>query len=308
MQKDIDINLGIDGQYKQQANYLYGSEQNTTNKYSTYEHIHDNTNTQLIPIDLNKTDDSIIPEKVIEHISEDEKSTSSEEVVFEEWTEEFRCRRTDEYDGRTNQLLRTTIDETSDRIKGDHIKEEYKEKNTRIKGHKSYDIVKEVYRPSTTRIYEERTKSPQRPITQDRQWTSEEIYTTEIVNDPKVAKELESTVQTFDTLSHYDRVRQSQYSPTLSKHYERRTDVITPVKKEEEQLISEEYTVEFETPTKGDKLSGLDLGNQKTSTEQDSDWRNKYKQMYSPPSDNDQVNFKTEIISFVAFFCVRIYQ
>jgi hypothetical protein len=103
--------------------------------------------TSTVPLsDLSKTDEVLIRDTIVQHISEDEKSTSSEEVVFEEWSEEFRCRRTDEYDQRTNKLVRTTIDETSERVKSDVIKEEYKEKNERIKGHKSYDIVKEVYR------------------------------------------------------------------------------------------------------------------------------------------------------------------
>jgi hypothetical protein len=96
--------------------------------------------------DLNKDDEVLIKDTIVQHISEDEKSTSSEEVVFEEWSEEFRCRRTDEYDKNTNKLIRTIIDETSERVKSDVIKEEYKEKNERIKGHKSYDVVKEVYR------------------------------------------------------------------------------------------------------------------------------------------------------------------
>jgi hypothetical protein len=110
--------------------------------------------------DLNKNDEVLIRDTIVQHISEDEKSTSSEEVIFEEWSEEFRCRRRDEYDRNTHQLLRTVIDETSERVKSDVIKEEYKEKNERIKGHKSYDVVKEVYRrvpahtidPSTTTI------------------------------------------------------------------------------------------------------------------------------------------------------------
>ena len=52
----------------------------------------------VVSTHIDKFDDSIlIPEQVIEHISEDEKSISSEEVIFEEWSEEFKCRRTDEY-------------------------------------------------------------------------------------------------------------------------------------------------------------------------------------------------------------------
>ena len=108
----------------------------------------------------NQNDEVLIRDTIVQHISEDEKSTSSEEVIFEEWSEEFRCRRTEEYDHDTYRLLRTTIDETSERVKSDVIKEEYREKNERIKGHKSYDVVKEVYRrvpahtvdPTTTTV------------------------------------------------------------------------------------------------------------------------------------------------------------
>ncbi|CAF5201893.1 unnamed protein product, partial [Rotaria magnacalcarata] len=90
--------------------------------------------------------DVLIRETIVQHVSEDEKSTSSEEVVFEEWSEEFRCRRTEEFDKNTNRLLSRRIDPIGVRVKSDVIKEEYKEKNERIKGHKSYDIVKEVFR------------------------------------------------------------------------------------------------------------------------------------------------------------------
>lgn len=96
--------------------------------------------------ELNKNDEVLIRDTIVQHISEDEKSTSSEEVVFEEWSEEFRCRRTDEVDKSTNQLIRRTYDQTGARVRSDVIKEEYREKNERIKGHKSYDVVKEVYR------------------------------------------------------------------------------------------------------------------------------------------------------------------
>jgi hypothetical protein len=121
-------------------------------KHLPVEHMPDLERAHLVPSsavplpNLNKNDEILVRDTIVQHISEDEKSTSSEEVVFEEWSEEFRCRRTDEIERSTNRLLRTTIDETSQRVKSDVIKEEYKEKNERIKGHKSYDVVKEVYR------------------------------------------------------------------------------------------------------------------------------------------------------------------
>ncbi|CAF1160613.1 unnamed protein product, partial [Didymodactylos carnosus] len=98
-----------------------------------------------------KNGEILVRDMVVQHISEDEKSTSSEEVIFEEWSEEYKIRRTDEFDQRTNRLISSKV-ETTDRKKGDVVKEEYREKNERIKGHKSYDILREVYRrvPATT--------------------------------------------------------------------------------------------------------------------------------------------------------------
>jgi hypothetical protein len=281
--------MSTDEQYKQQANYTYGNEKDITQRYSPFERTRDTTQTHIVSKNYNQSDDIYVPEQIIEHISEDEKSTSSEEVVFEEWTEEFKCRRTDEYDGRTNKLLRTTIDETSDRIKGDVIKEEYKGKNTRIKGHKSYDVVKEVYRRAPTHVYEE-IPPPSSSISKDRHWTSEEVYTTEIVNDPNLSKELESTAQQFDSLAHYNRVHSSQYSPIPSPRYDDKRQ------QDQEDVVTEEYEVEFETPIKREGISSEDLTDKKSPTRQDSDWRNKFKQMYHPPSDDDQVNKKNKNI------------
>jgi hypothetical protein len=263
--------------------------------------------------DLNKNDEVLIRDTIVQHISEDEKSTSSEEVVFEEWSEEFRCRRTDEFDKRTNKLLRTTIDETSERVKSDVIKEEYKEKNERIKGHKSYDIVKEVYRrvpahtvdptkstivsiePSQSHLYEEIPQPPPSSITirtttpssfdrqlppteytpRERQWSSEDIYTTEIVYDSKLARDIESSTRgeridtRFDSTSppsstNYDRVRPGQYPPmpstsqaiistVPSSNYDRISNIVTPSthfsdrrQPERDEMVSEEYHVELE--------------------------------------------------------------
>src|SRR5690242_16144377 len=103
MRQLVDVNTGTD-QYKQQGDYAYGSE--TAQRYASFERTPDASQAQLVPSQFVTQDDILEPETVIEHISEDEKSTSSEEVVFEEWTERFKCRRTDEYDRKTNKLLR----------------------------------------------------------------------------------------------------------------------------------------------------------------------------------------------------------
>lgn len=275
--------------------------------------------------ELNKNDEVLIRDTIVQHISEDEKSTSSEEVVFEEWSERFSCRRTDEFDKKTNQLIRTTFDETSARVKSDVIKEEYREKNERIKGHKSYDVVKEVYRrvpahtvdptkstiiavePASSHLYEEIPQPPtsvtsssfnrQLPIgkhscslplnflldffrleriPRDRHWSSEDIYTTEIVYDSKLARDIESSTHAervdtrFDSTSppssttNYDRVRPGQFpsmpsishvaiSTVPSSNYDRISSIVTPATyfadrrpTERDDMVSEEYHVEVE--------------------------------------------------------------
>lgn len=277
------------------------------------DYIHDRERARIVPdtnvssIELNKNDEVLIRDTIVQHISEDEKSTSSEEVIFEEWSEEFRCRRTDEYDKKTNQLIRTTIDETSERVKSDVIKEEYKEKNERIKGHKSYDVVKEVYRrvpahsidpktttivaiePSSGHLYEEIPQVPtarQVPI-EHTPWSFEDNYTTEIVYDSKLARDIESSAHAqrtdsrFDsatppsstTATNYDRVRPGQYPPmpstsqatistVPSSNYDRISNVLTPSTHfadhrptERDQIVSEEYHVEFEQQQHTDRRS-----------------------------------------------------
>ncbi|CAF4150987.1 unnamed protein product, partial [Rotaria sp. Silwood2] len=284
-------------------------------KHLSDEHVPDFERARLVPSstvplhDLNKTE-VLIRDTIVQHVSEDEKSTSSEEVVFEEWSEEFRCRRTDEYDKNTNTLLRSIYDQTGERIKSDVIKEEYKEKNERIKGHKSYDVIKEVYRrvpahtidPTRTQIVSiERPQSPvyeeipptlistlpppsissgRQIITEitprDRHWSSEDIYTTEIVYDSKIARDIESVANAersntkFDSTTPpssttYDRVRPGQYVPISSTNqtiisrvpsstYDHISNVITPSthisdrrqQQQQQETVSEEYHVEVE--------------------------------------------------------------
>ncbi|CAF1094059.1 unnamed protein product [Rotaria sordida] len=349
MKKTVDVNMGTSGQYKQQATYNYGSEKDLTTKHSIIERTPVIMQAPLISTHINRKDDNIlVPETIIEHISEDEKSITSEEAFFEEWSEEFRCRRTDEYDQNTQKLIRSIIDETSERIKSDVIKEEYKEKNVRIKRHKSYDIVKEVQRsvPSSTiipidqvqtNIFEEIHQPPPPPpppssssfpslpitmtipsssLSQDRQWTTEDTYTAEIAYNSKLAKDIESQTQKFDSsLSSktYDRVRPGRYSPipsttqaTIStipsSHYERVSTIVTPTtlhypekrKQEHEDFISEEYHVEIDTPKIRHETSEDDLGDSYITTTQtspirrDSDWRNKLREIYAPTSDDDR--------------------
>ena len=283
----VDADLGAKGRYEQRANYTYENEDDRSPKQSKYTPFER-------PISPQQPDLSMT-EKIIEHVSEDEKSTSSEEVVFEEWTEEFSCRRTDEIDRRTNQILRTTIDETSDRVKGDVIKEHYKEKNTRIKGRKSYDVIKEIPRRTPQRIYEE--LPPPRSSSSNRQWVSEDIYTTEIVQDPRLARELESTAQRFDSVTHYDRVRPSEPSPPPpTSRYDRISTVVTTSpthyteirKPEAEEVVSEEYQVEVQSPSKSGRTS---------------DWRSEMKHIYTPISDDDQVNILSRNSFSVSFGC-----
>jgi hypothetical protein len=111
----------------------------------------------------------------------------------------------------------------------------------------------------------------------DRQWSSEDIYTTEIVYDSKLARDIESSTAhgeridtRFDSTSppssttNYDRVRPGQYPPmpstsqaiistVPSSNYDRISNIITPSthfpdrrQPEREELVSEEYHVEVQ--------------------------------------------------------------
>ena len=199
MEKTVNVQFGTRDRHSQQATFRYvdehdrpqyaGTSSRDLSKHLPVQHVpHGDRARVVVPTgfhplvvdgendddDSSKADEVLILDTIVQHVSEDEKSTSSEEVVFEEWSEAFRCRRTDEYDQRTNQLVRTTIDETSDRVKSDVIKEEYKEKNERIKGHKSYDIVKEVYRRVPAKSVDP-TKTTVIPIDRSKSHLYEEI-------------------------------------------------------------------------------------------------------------------------------------
>jgi hypothetical protein len=329
MEKTVDINMGTHGQHSQQASYQYvgGSEglqyASSTSRQTTeqlparqlpIERLPDAERARLSSISpistggidvLDKSDGVLVRDTIVQHVSEDEKSTTSEEVVFEEWSEEFLCRRTDEFDGRTNRLLRSIIDETSARVKGDVIKEEYREKNERIKGHRSYDIVKEVYRrvpassthdQTQSHLYEEipqpplppppgrqlpiehtKRESAYSPTSRDRQWSTEDIYTTTIVTDrPRDTSHVhadrlpikdDSSTPPSSTIARiYDRVRPGQFPPlpptvqaipstTSSTTYDRISAIVGPTQRyadirshqhEREETVSEEYQVEVE--------------------------------------------------------------
>ena len=327
MEKTVDVDMGKDNQYKQQATYKYGSERDTSTKYSTIE----STSDVVVPTYVDQ------PETVIEHISEDEKSTSSEEAFFEEWSEEFRCRRTDEYDRGTNQLIRTTFDETSERIRSDVVKEEYKGKSTRVKRRKSYDIVRVADQtvPTSTResadqirarLYEESSYVSRTPLTiqtptpsilpQDRLWSSEEIYTTEIVCDRNLAKDTSLQTQEFDVSSNdYGRMQSDRHTTipssvpttTTTRHYDYASTVMTPTinyadiskKEAEEETVSEEYQVEFEIP----KTDTTEISNQRYTGRRSSDWRDRLKQIYAPTSDDNKYDqVKIEFFLFLSFF------
>lgn len=229
---------------------------------------------QTEPIENSSRNEQVfVREEVVEHISEDEKSSSSEEVVFEEWNEEFRCRRVDEIDPTTNTLIRTTYNPTSQPIKSDVLKEEYKERHQRIKGHKSYDVVKEVIRrvplhlADPKRIVREQFESPRSTVIlpsdelhRNQPWTKEEIYTTEIVQD-------ESTRQNIQSAIAQQQQQQQQREP----------------------LVTEEYRVEIEQKTDPNQNRQMFI------FEQGQD-RNKY--FSAPQLDQNQVNHYRKSIPF----------
>lgn len=110
----------------------------------------------------------------------------------------------------------------------------------------------------------------------DRHWSSEDIYTTEIVYDSKLARDIEASTHgervntRFDSISppsstaNYDRVRPGQYPPipttsqviistVPSSNYDRISSIVTPStrfsdrrQQERDEVVSEEYHVEVE--------------------------------------------------------------
>ena len=113
-------------------------------------------------------------------------------------------------------------------------------------------------------------------IPRDRHWSSEDIYTTEIVYDSKVARDIESSTHAervdtrFDSTSppssttNYDRVRPGHFLPmpstsqvaistVPSSNYDRISSIVTPATyfadrrpRERDEVVSEEYHVEVE--------------------------------------------------------------
>lgn len=326
MKKTVDVNMGTDGQYKQEATYKYGSQTDLSSRCPVHGHhpvVITTPPTVVAPTVIDKTIKTTYePETVIEHISEDEKSISSEEAFYEEWSEEFICRRTDQYEPGTYRLIRSDLVETGERIKSDVLKEEYKGKNVRIKSHKNYDAINQSNLTSLTNtivpVSEETIKPPPLlPIEttvsslpkQDQQWTSEEIYTTEVVIDSKLAREIESKLQSLDTSTPsktYDRVLPARYSPmppttqaivstSPSSRYEHISSVVTPTvnyaeqrRKEPEEFVSEEYQVEIQTERPREVTSEEDTANRTTPIRRNSDWRSRLREIYAPTSDDDR--------------------
>jgi hypothetical protein len=204
------------------------------------------------PTDRSSTGDRTSMERVV---SEDEKSTSSEEVVFEEWNEEFRCRRMDEFDGHTNRLVRTSINETSERIKGDVIKEEYKERHRRVKGQKTSDLhrrssMKQQADRTVHRNTEETSSSPHRMDTtalsstnrDEQQWSTEEKLIVDIVYDTDRTGHAAHDDHVHSSLKQSDRIH-SRLPPDSIIDLSFNPD---QHKSKPDDIISEEYQVELE--------------------------------------------------------------
>jgi hypothetical protein len=108
----------------------------------------------------------------------------------------------------------------------------------------------------------------------ERHWSSEDIYTTEIVYDSQLARDIEAATHRTERLdtstpppirTNYDRVRPGQYPPmpstaeviistVPSSNYDRISNIKTPSthfadhrqQEQREDVVSEEYKVEFE--------------------------------------------------------------
>ena len=84
---------------------------------------------------------AIVDSVVIDHVSEDDKSTSSEEVTYERWTEETKIFATKVY--KDGELVDEIIQQTSPELVGNILREKLIERHEHIK-HISQDVKKLV--------------------------------------------------------------------------------------------------------------------------------------------------------------------
>ena len=83
----------------------------------------------------------IVDSVVIDHTSEDDKSTTSEEVTFERWTEETKLTKTQIYKG--GNLVEEIVKQSTPELVGNILKEKIIERHEHIK-HISQDVLKRV--------------------------------------------------------------------------------------------------------------------------------------------------------------------
>lgn len=83
----------------------------------------------------------IVDSVVIDHVSEDDKSTSSEEVTYERWTEETKLYKTKVF--KDGQLVDEIIEQTAPELVGNILREKLIERHEHIK-HISQDVLKRV--------------------------------------------------------------------------------------------------------------------------------------------------------------------
>jgi hypothetical protein len=93
--------------------------------------------------DIHDFDESvaIVDSVVIDHVSEDDKSTSSEEVTYERWIEETKIFATKVF--KDGELVDEIIEQTSPELIGNILREKLIERHEHIQ-HKSQDVKKLV--------------------------------------------------------------------------------------------------------------------------------------------------------------------
>lgn len=83
----------------------------------------------------------IVDSVVVDHVSEDDKSTSSEEVTYERWTEETKVIRTKIF--KDGQLVDEIIEQSRPELVGNILREKLIERHEHIK-HISQDVLKRI--------------------------------------------------------------------------------------------------------------------------------------------------------------------
>lgn len=117
----------------------------------------------------------IIDSVVVDHVSEDDKSTSSDEVTYERWTEETRMQRTRVYD-QEGRLVDEYLQQVQPaELVGDIVRERLIERHEHVK-HVSKDLLKRVKVKSISDSHDIEDVIIVEPNTSTRRATPSDMY------------------------------------------------------------------------------------------------------------------------------------